>query len=162
MAAYATVDDVTSAVARDVFRQDRTPASLDDDQIAAAIDNAQSQVDGYLRGSYETPFGPPVPALVKALTVDIAAYLAGLTYYQETELLVSDPLALRYARAMALLADISMGKIQLDSGDGGEPALDADSGIGAPINAYEGSMFGLRDFGLGYWPRGNQGWDCGW
>ena len=150
MVAYATAEDVRSAVARDFLRQDRSPASLDDAQVASAIDNAQAQVDGYLRGSYETPFGDPVPALVKSLTVDIASYLVGLTYYQETELLATDPLNLRYQRAIALLTDISMGKIQLDNGDGGEPALDSDSGIGAPINPYTGTMFGLSDFGLGY------------
>lgn len=147
MAAYATTDDVRLVVARDQDKA-RSTAELGDDQLDAAIEDAQAQVDGYLRGSYETPFDP-VPALVKSLTVDIACYLAGLNYYQETELLASAPLALRYARAIALLTDISMGKIQLDNGDGGEPALDADSGIGQPINPYTGNLFGLSDFGLG-------------
>jgi phage gp36-like protein len=155
---YATANDVRLAVARDPSRPNST-ADLGDDQLNEAIENAQSQIDGYLRGRYTLPFEEPYPALVKSLTIDIAAYLAGLNWYQETELLASDPLALRYARAIALLKDISVGDIDLDTGDGGGPAVDSGGGLGAPINPYSGSMFGLSDFGLGY-GCGDRGW--GW
>ena len=158
MAAYATVTDVRLAVARDPSKPNST-AELSDDQLGEAIENAQSQVDGYLRGRYTVPFLDPVPALAKSLVIDIAAYLAGLNWYQETELLGTDPLALRYARAIALLKDISMGDIDLDTGDGGGPAPDSAGGMGSPINQYSGSMFGMSDFGLGY-GRCDRGW--GW
>jgi len=102
------------------------------------------------------PFAEPFPALLKSLTIDIAAYLAGLNWYQETELLGSDPLALRYARAIALLKDIACGEIDLDTGDGGPPAPDSLGGMGRPINPYTGTLFGLPDFGLGY----GRGWGC--
>lgn len=155
---YATATDVRLAVARDPSKA-HSAASLSDDQVNQAIEDAQSQVDGYLRRRYVVPFGDPVPALAKSLVIDIAAYLAGLNWYQETELLADDPLALRYARAMALLKDIQCGEIDLDAGDGGLPAPDASGGMGAPINPYTGSLFGLSDFGLGY-GCGNRGW--GW
>jgi len=155
---YATANDVRLAVARDPSRPNST-ADLGDDQLDEAIENAQSQIDGYLRGRYTLPFEEPYPALVKSLTIDIAAYLAGLNWYQETELLASDPLALRYARAMALLKSVACGEIELDAGDGGAAMTDSGNNMGAPINRYDGTMFGLSDFGLGY-GCGNRGW--GW
>lgn len=155
---YATANDVRLAVARDPSRPNST-ADLGDDQLDEAIENAQSQIDGYLRGRYTLPFQEPYPALVKSLTIDIAAYLAGLNWYQETELLASDPLALRYARAMALLKSVACGEIELDAGDGGAPISGTENTMGAPINRYDGTMFGLSDFGLGY-GCGNRGW--GW
>lgn len=157
---YATAGDVRSAVARNLDRLDYT-SSLDDFQFEQQIANAQAEVDGRLRGRYSVPFDnlelyEAVPALVVAITTDIAAYLSTLTYYQETELLADDPLTLRYNRAIMLLKDIAMGDIDLDVGDGAGVAPDI-GGLGPPVNPYTGSMFGLSDFGLGY-GCGDQGW----
>ena len=149
MAAYTTAFDVRAVVARHPYSRG-SAAELSDEQINDAISNAQSQVDGYLRRRYTVPFADPIPALAVSLTVDIAAYLAGLNWYQETELLKDDPLALRYERAVALLKDIQAGEIDLDDGDGGAPDADTSGAMGTPRNRYTGQLFGLRSFGLGY------------
>lgn len=151
MAAYTTAAEVRAVVARAPdTAASRSAAALADYQFDEAIANAQSQVDGYLRRRYTVPFPDPVPALAKALTTDIAAYLAALNWYQETELLATDPLALRYERAVALLKDIATGDIDLDAGDGGVPGVESGGGLGAPVNTYTGSLFGPADFGLGW------------
>lgn len=157
---YATVTDVRLAVARDPSKA-RSAANLADDQINQAIEDAQSQVDGYLRRRYSLPLPAPVPALAKSLVIDIAAYLAGLNYYQETQLLADDPLSLRYQRAIALLKDIQDGEIDLDVGDGAGPAPDTAGSMSRPVRQYDGSMFGLSDFGLGY-GCGDRGWGWDW
>lgn len=156
MAAYATADDVRSAVARNPFPGKRSTAALDDTQLEASIADAQAEVDGWLRQRYTVPFPAPLPALVFSLTVDIAVYLAALTYYQESEILDTDPVARRYMRARELLKDIAEGSIDLDAGDGGGPDPSDVASVGAPVNPYDGVMFDLCDFGLGY--RSWQGW----
>jgi phage gp36-like protein len=156
MGMYATANDVRLAVARNPAAG-HSAAELSDDQINQALSDAQSQVDGYLRRRYTLPFPEPVPALAVSLTIDIAAYLAGLNWYQETEMLADDPLALRYQRAVALLKDIQCGEIDLDVGDGAGPAPDTAGAMGPAINQYGGSMFDLSDFGLGY-GCGDRGW----
>lgn len=154
---YATAADVRLVVARDPFRG-QSAANLQDDQINQQIANAQAEVDGRLRRRYTVPFLAPIPALVTAVTVDIAAYLVALTYYQETELLADDPLMQRYNRAIQLLKDVTCGDIDLDAGDGALPGPDTGGGMGKPVNSYTGSLFGPCDFGLGPgW--GSQSWE---
>jgi hypothetical protein len=49
VAPYCTVDEVRAAVTRDLNKLAGSAASMEDEQFAAAIDNAQGQVDGKLR-----------------------------------------------------------------------------------------------------------------
>lgn len=145
---YATADDVRSVVARDPM-QPFTAATLSNEAITADLVNAQGEVDGRLRERYTVPFGAGgVPSLVKAITIDIAAYLVWLRYYQNTEMPPSDAMMARYGRAMKLLCEIADGGIDLDAG--GVVLPSTGGGLGAPINPYEGAMFGLPDFRLGY------------
>lgn len=146
MAAYATADDVRSAVARDPLKATGTAALLEDDAINAEIGNAQAEVDAKLRNRYPLPL-ETVPTLVKAITVDIGAYLATLVYYQGKDLADDDPVVRRYKRAKCLLDDIATGKADLDTGDGDSPAPSG-GGFGAPINPNVGRLFSGSDFGL--------------
>lgn len=134
---------------------------LDVDIIEYQIEAAQAEVDGRLAGRYKVPFDAPVPALAKALTIDVAAYLSTLTYRQSKDFSVDDPVRLRYQRALDMLKDIAAGNIDLpvvtDPGGGDTPAP-----VGTPSvhNPYEGDLFTPRDWGLGYRHGGDvrRGW----
>lgn len=147
--AYATPDEVRSAVARDLSKTTGTAASLDDDELKATIVTAQAEVDAKLRGRYTLPF-TTVPLLVKSIVIDIASYLATLTYRQSKDLAQGDPIMLRYDRAEKLLKSITDGTADLDTGDGGAAAGSTSGGAGQPINPYTGNLFGLEDAGLSY------------
>lgn len=148
---YAVADDVRAVVARSVSSTAGTAASsLGDAVLAAALDSAQAEVDARLAGRYQVPFFPgAVPSLVVSLTVDVAAYLATLTFRESTDLSVDDPIRLRYARAQELLRQLGSGELDLPgvTSGGDTPAT---SGRATVRNPYSGRMFGLEDAGLGY------------
>jgi phage gp36-like protein len=148
VAPYVTVDEVRSAVTRDLNRLAGSAAVMSDDQLAAAIDNAQAQVDGKLRRLYLVPFNP-VPDLVKSIVIDIAGWLATMNYRQEKEIPEVDPIVRRYNRAHDLLCCIAEGHLALPdaAGTGIEPRI---NGIGAPI-APRTKLFQGRDFGISPW-----------
>lgn len=150
MAAYATERDVRVTVARNPERVRGTAAEMDDNEILAQLENAEAQVNGTLRGRYTIPFAAPAPLLVKSIVIDIAAYLATLTYRQGRDLEPTDPINLRYVRAMKLLGDIACGSVDLDVGDGGEAG--GSRGTIRPPHNPSPKMFGLADFGLGLHP----------
>jgi phage gp36-like protein len=148
---YATPDDVRAVVARSTSAGAGTSASaLSDPVLIEALASAEAEVDARLASRYGVPFADvAVPALVRSLTVDVAAYLATLTFRESTDLGQDDPIRLRFARAQDLLGQLAKGDLDL-------PGVTADDGSPAPagrprvLNTYEGRMFGLRDFGLGY------------
>lgn len=131
--AYATSDDVRSAVARDPDKTAGTAASMEDVELDLAVRNAQAEVDARLRGRYTVPLAP-CPELVRNIVIDVAAYLATLVYRQGKDLSAFDPVVLRYDRAQKLLKQIADGLADLDLGDGGAVAPDTAGGVGAPIN----------------------------
>jgi phage gp36-like protein len=145
---YVTPDEVRAAVTRDLNKLAGSTASMDNNQIQAAIDNAQAQVDGKLRRLYTVPFNP-VPSLVEAITLDIASYLATLNYRQEKEIPQTDPVVQRYNRAHDMLLCLAEGHLSLDLGDGSGIAPRI-NGIGRPIVPVT-RMFTGRDFGLAPW-----------
>ncbi|MCW2902592.1 MAG: hypothetical protein JWO67_4857 [Streptosporangiaceae bacterium] len=148
MAPYASPDEVRAAITRDLNRLGGSAASMDDQQLDAAITNAQSQVDGKLRRLYLVPFSP-VPDLVKSIVIDIAGWLATMNYRQEKEIPEVDPIVRRYNRAHDLLCCIAEGHLALPdaAGTGIEPRL---NGIGRPIQPV-GKLFQSRDFGIPPW-----------
>jgi phage gp36-like protein len=138
---YATAQDVRFALAPDGDTGTSTAASLSDVELNDAIGEAQGEVDARLPGDpYPTGQAPPI---VSAITRDIAAYLATLTFRRGLALDPNDPVALRYKRATGLLADISAGRIDIDPATGA--AVPAEVAI---VNPYGGDLFGVDDFHL--------------
>lgn len=154
MTAYATPDQVRMAVARDPDKPVGSAATLGVDQLQQVISEAQAEVDGRLRPRYVVPFTAPVPGLVQSLTVDIAAYLAGLTFYQEKDMKDTDPIVRRYTHACCILKDIASGFVVLDVG-GAELLTPTTSWYGVPIAPHGNGW--LTDeftpwFGWNWWP----------
>ena len=143
---YVTPSDVRGVLARDVNSPTGTAAELGDADITAAIVSAQAQVDGRLSARYSVPFVNPAPQLVQDITRDIAAYLSDLTYRQGKDYESDrDPVVLRYQQALALLAQIASGAIDLPVA----PGTTESGGVMRGVNRYEGDLFQMRDFGLG-------------
>lgn len=156
MTAYTTPEAVRGVLTRDSDDPDGTAATLDDPVIQAQIDAAQAEIDARLAGRYQTPFTDTVPPLVASLTVDIAQYLANLVYRQSEDLAAEDPSVLRYQRAVQLLKDLGSGAADLPGEGGGGDVTP--SGRATVRNPYEGNLFGLDTWGLGYRRRADRGW----
>lgn len=144
--AYSTEEDIRRILvgARNV-NENINPNSLDADQIEDAISSADTQIDAALRNKYAVPvkingiIPAEVPSFLHSLSMDIASYLAFLTYRQDREFVstLASPL-LRYQRAMDLLQGIVNGTVELDldiSGTG----LAGDAG--SVFNMYDGPLF---------------------
>jgi len=160
MATYCTPADVRAALTPGgVTDQDQTAASLDDWQLLDAIDEAEGVINGYFKG-YEIiveiheevdPDDPnnttgftAAPDPVRRWTRDVAAYLAALTFRKNKDLPEDDPIRLRFAMVMGLLADVRTGIII--------PPLPVVVGGGHKVeifNLYEGTLFSPEDFNLG-------------
>lgn len=147
MPVYATAEQVRSVLARDLNRPGAPElAALDDSEIDAAVGSAQAEVEARTSGVYSPPtLLEDVPRLIVDCTVDIAAYLLVLRY-TPGELPDSDVTALRYQRALNLLTGIQSGVVDLPTPPAGVPTPPT----GAVINPYEGRLFDLDTWELGY------------
>lgn len=121
MAVYVSPDDLRTRLVA-LGPSTRTAAALDEDQLKAAVSDAQIEVDLALSGRYQPP-GDPVPSAVASLTVQVAIYLATLAARGSSDLADQDPVALRYKRVRAMLDAIAAGKVDVP---GLEPPEDED------------------------------------
>lgn len=148
--AYAAPADVRQALAPDGSNAATlgTAASLDDGDLNDHIAEAQTEVDGKLGVRFSVPFADgSVPVLVAKVTRDIAAYLATLTYRRNTPLPDNDPVALRYARAQALLNAAALGKLDILATDNKELSSSVDATV-VNILDEDQSLFSAADFSL--------------
>lgn len=106
---YATLSDLIARFGEReiVDLTDRTGVGAVDEAIAqAALDEAASMIDGYLRDRYALPVAAPVPAVLARIACDLARfYLAAERATEE----MRD----RHDAARRLLADIASGRVRL-------------------------------------------------
>jgi phage gp36-like protein len=133
-------------------------ASLSDQDIQDAINDAHAQVEGRLAQRYTVPFADP-PVLVMRIESAIAAYLATLSYRRGTPIDQTHPLSLRYGRATALLDQAATGK--LDLVDAAAPTEVTQTAVADVENMYEGTLFDVSTFGLGVDGRPVPWWEGG-
>jgi phage gp36-like protein len=165
---YATPTDVRVAANPEFDPSSPQPdptagdaAALTDAQLSAAIAEAQSTVDDYLRARYAVPVADPAPDVLKTWTTDIALYRATLTWLRHVTLDPRDPVQLRYDSAMASLVAARDGKTLLnlppvDGPTGAGFAGIADQGPGAGL--FTDADAGFHEAGVGFgvtpWDRG--------
>lgn len=110
--AYCTLADIEKAL------ESRRLIELTDDEgldvvnqgrIDEAIGTAQGEVDGYLAERYQVPVSP-VPALIRAATVDLAIYNL---YSRKMDDEMPETRQKRYEAAIRRLEKIAAGKIGL-------------------------------------------------
>ena len=112
--AYCAKADILKQISEAELAQltdDAAGTTVDDDIVDAAIENADSEIDGYCGEKYSVPF-TDVPGIVKNLSVGIALY--NLFTRRETGLLgLPESRTNRYDKAIRLLVMISQGKVSL-------------------------------------------------
>ncbi|MDR2187029.1 MAG: DUF1320 domain-containing protein [Azonexus sp.] len=90
-------------------------------RVEQAIEEAQSEVDGYVATRYQTPL-KPVPLVIARLTCDLARY--HLYDDQLTEVLEK-----RHNAALTVLRDIASGKLSLGTDASGDSAAPSAGGL---------------------------------
>lgn len=119
---------------------DEKTGQVDVDTVNRAITSAEAIVDGYLKTRYMTPVAPPVPELVRALTIDCAVY----ALYRRRKR-VPDDVRLAYEDAIRTLEGIARGVVTL--GVTPPPSRSAESSQGALVeNTSEWSRKRLAGF----------------
>lgn len=118
---YCTLDDIKALVSEAELVQltdDEGMGEIDVAKVNAAISRADEFIDGFLRGRYTLPLVEPIPALIKAISADLAVF-----YLHERRLGLKMPESLeeRYKRALVALDKIQNGTITLGTASGDTP-----------------------------------------
>jgi hypothetical protein len=169
VSAYATPNDVRLAAnplwvegSPEPNAAAQDASSLSDEQLTAAIVQASARIDSYIGARYQTPVaevlddaGQPLEPVqypdeqIKFWTVDIALFLATLTYLRQMPMGPQSPVMLRYQSAMADLVSVRDGKSVLAlppavSGD----AVDSSGGYAGVVDPGTGGLFDAGDAGF--------------
>ena len=150
--AYSTEKDVIQVlIGRRDEERNETPAELSVDQIRAAIDDADAQINLALKRRYVVPFvGGEVPGVVHRLSVHIASYLSLLYFRGAQPVSSDDPMALLYDRARRMLDAIQQGRVDVD---GATEVISLDDAVPAVYNEFQEPLFPLYPtFVEGYIP----------
>lgn len=165
---YVTTKDVRVVLPRDLSRPgSNLPELFDDTEINRAILDAQGEVEAKTGMVYVD--ADDVPEVLKGAIVDIATYILAIRYealnvsgslppeggtsqtaqsaLQQPSHASSHPVVARWERAQALLQAIYNGHAVLP-----EPPINTERRRtrASVINPYEGDLFTMDDFNLGY------------
>src|SRR5258705_447152 len=113
MSNYIVADDLLTEISEQLLIQltdDSNTGFVDADIIAAAIVNAESEVDGYVGARYEVPV-VPAPDLLKKLSIDIS--VKNLVYRRQR---IQQDVTTSYTNAVALLKNIALGVVKVPGG----------------------------------------------
>jgi len=110
-----------------------------DSRIAAAIDQAQSEVDGYVGVHYSIPLDP-VPQVIRDLTARIAVYK--LAFRKA----VQAAYQMDYDSAVRFLRDVASGKATLGPAPGGDAEAPKEDGGSVSVNDRVFTRDKLKDF----------------
>lgn len=117
---YATSDDIVSLHGADfllVVAARGDDVSLADPltsaAVTAALDQASSEIDGYLSTRYPTPVSP-APRIIQNHAINMAVYHLASTADRMTDIIRD-----RYKDALTWLKDISAGRANLPGGSDG-------------------------------------------
>jgi phage gp36-like protein len=151
--AYCDEKDVIRVLVgrRDETRGE-TPATLDVDQIRAAIVDADTQINLALKRRYVVPFVEgSVPSIVRVWSINIASYLSLLYFRGSNPVSGDDPLALLYDRTRRMLDSAQQGRVDVE---GATENISLDDAVPAVYNEYDGPLFPLYPtFVEGYIPE---------
>jgi phage gp36-like protein len=132
---YNTKDDLLGDIPEEVLIQltdDANLGTVDDTKVDQALGNSAAMIDGYCGGVYQLPLDP-VPAFIKALDLDIAAY----NLYSRREN-VPENRKDRYKNAVKTLDAIAAGKISIGAPAASQPPqAGASSLVSAPTRIFD-------------------------
>lgn len=112
--AYSSQTDLTTEIAEATVREltdDSNTGAIDSDKVARAIANADAVIDAHVRVHYSVPIAPPIPALIRKLSIDLATF----NLYSRRAALFDIPnwIDTRQKDAMRMLEKIREGKMDL-------------------------------------------------
>ena len=114
---YSTIEDLLGVVPEqtviELSDDSEEPSSVDEDIVNGLIRRADTRIDGYLRGRYETPLDP-VPDEVKDMSVDLTAYFL---YTRRPSDGVPEEIAEKKKDTMEILKQIQAGKFKLNASE---------------------------------------------
>jgi len=120
---YCHVDDIRDALDEAVLiyvTDDQGTGTVDEGRVAAAIEAADAEIEGYCQKRYDLPFDP-VPAIIRTLSIDIAIYkLFSRRGFREDS--ADKAVTEKYKNAVRMLRDISGGVLQIGTGAEPHPA----------------------------------------
>ncbi len=128
--AYCTKNDlpISLALAREYVTDTGSETDAEKDaRIAAIIDQAQSEVDGYVGVQHGIPLDP-VPKVIRDVTARIAVYRLA---YRKGK---TDAYQRDYDEAIRFLRDVSTGKATLGPETGGEQEAAREDGGSVQVN----------------------------
>lgn len=111
--AYCTQDDILYLLNETALIQltdDDGAGEIDDEKVTRAIADADAAIDAYCQDRYAIPLSP-VPAKIRQISVDIAAY----NLYSRSDLEMPEIRADRNKEAIRFLEKVAEGKIPLGS-----------------------------------------------
>lgn len=145
---YCTTGDVALALEPSAgVPAGTTAASLPDDQLQDAVDEASATVYSYVHDRYPITLnqdGIATAQVIRFVTRNIAAYLATLTWRRGKDFTEDDPVRLRYIHTMSLLERVQNGTAALPIELEGGGTVDEPEAY----NLYEGHLFGPHSFGV--------------
>ena len=115
---YTDVSEV-----KKVMRSLPQSSKLSDTDIQFFIEQAESQVDAFLREIYHTPF-IVVPSAIKKVSLDLAVYYLTESLYTSFQPNQMDGNQVRYDRSMEILKMIRNGDILLEGAEPLRPFTD--------------------------------------
>jgi len=120
--AYCTREDVESKLpVGDIilFTDDVQSEQVNEDNLARAIEDADSVINGYVRARYRVPFDT-VPKLIRQISTDLTIYnLASRKYTVE----MPDTYRNRYTDSIKLLRAIKSGEVDMEDVPEPEPQV---------------------------------------
>ncbi len=117
--AYVTASEVRSQMRS-------LPTTYSNTDIELNIEQAETIINGYLNDSYDVPFTPVVPEVIKTIALNLTIYLITESLYSSYQPNQDQYNAKRYERVMDMLKMISEGSIVLE----GYPITEKKSGTG--------------------------------
>lgn len=157
---WVSLDDLADSLSNAGGAGSRTASELPRDRLLRHLENAHSRVRGRLhRFTIPSPLDD-APGLLRSIVTDIAAYGATLEWNGSQPLEDRDPIALRYAAAMADLKLLANGDTVIAGVDvtSGQPVGDPESYTMIPdVNLATGWAEDTASTTPGYWHGMSQG-----
>lgn len=102
--AYTSPIDV-----RQVMR--KLPSSITDNDIQFHIDKAEAYLNALLGGVFATPFGVPIPPIIKHVTTDLAVFFFAEDLYSSQQPNMDEYQEKRFNRVMKMIDEILDGTL---------------------------------------------------
>lgn len=114
--AYSTDEDLLKEMSESELAKltgDPTGTEINSERTSYARTTAETLIDAYLNGRYQTPISEPVDPLINKLSIDLTFVNLYEIYYQRSQ--ISQTITFRKLNAIRLLKDIREGIVKINA-----------------------------------------------